>query len=83
MNKKKFVELVQKHKEKFMGLTLIDATLRYGNPYTTIAIYWKNTTHTTSIISMKGQHTDSKIVAELEKFKRWANEIIINSESKP
>lgn len=73
MNKKEFLELIENNKDKFKGLLLEDATLRYGYPHCAIKIFWHGTIEKSYVKVLRCKHTDLKALNELNKYKRWAN----------
>lgn len=76
MTKKEFADLLTSHMDKFVCLVINDSTLRYGYPQCNISIVWKNTTHKSTVKELRGKVNDVKNLVALDKYKRWASEIV-------
>lgn len=76
-----FKKIVTENKDKYGGITIRDATVRAGFPHLFISIFWKNTSHTSVLKTIRGNSQDLKSLSEKAKkeklkYENWANEVL-------
>lgn len=80
MNKKEFIKLVQDNIGIFHCISTCEYQERYDKYYTIIQIYWKNGKFEgTTVKELTGRATDKKNIEELNKYKKWLQNIEINN----
>lgn len=72
MKKIEFKKLIERNRDKFICLTLEDATIRRDYNHTALCIIWNTGIGSrTTLKTMRGKPTDLKCQEELNKYKRW------------
>lgn len=76
MNKKEFIKLIQDNIDKFVCITIFDASLSSAHTtFSGVHIVWKNSFNKTVLVELRCKKNDPRILKEKEKYTRWSKEI--------